>query len=223
MRLDLIQQKIQEKAAGKIQKGLPWHKNYSTSSNSFKSDSRRQGTPQLSKERQLRDFYRANNLCFYCWEPYDATLNALAGTEVGEAMKLRCLVKNKVVLILVDSGSSHSFVSSSFLSKVGLRSTPASPKQVKVANGEILFSHSCVPDLEWWIQGHSFTSSMRVLDLEAYDAILGYDWLKAQSPITHDWLHKTMQFSYQGKDVILAGVQPAPLFIQEIPLETMGK
>ena len=43
------------------------------------------------------------------------SLNALAGTEHGYAMKLRSLVKNKVFLLLVDSGSSHSFVSSTFL------------------------------------------------------------------------------------------------------------
>lgn len=90
------------------------------------------------------------------------------------------------MLILVDSGSSHSFVSSSFLFKVGIKPQPTSLRQVRVANGQILHSASYVPELEWWIQGHSFTSSMRVLELEAYDAILGFDWLKAHSPINHN-------------------------------------
>ncbi|WVZ52980.1 hypothetical protein U9M48_003975 [Paspalum notatum var. saurae] len=36
-------------------------------------------------------------------------LNAVAGTETGCCFKLRALVNNKVMLILVDSGSSHSF------------------------------------------------------------------------------------------------------------------
>ena len=53
-------------------------------------------------------------------EFYYLSLNALAGTEHGDAMKLRSLVKNKVFLLLVDSGSSHSFVSSAFLQKVGI-------------------------------------------------------------------------------------------------------
>lgn len=39
------------------------------------------------------------------------SLNAIVGTDGGEALKLRALVQNKVMLILVDSGSTHSFVS----------------------------------------------------------------------------------------------------------------
>lgn len=48
------------------------------------------------------------------------SLNAIAGTEVGEAFRLSALVKKKVMLLLVDSGSSHSFVSTTFLSSVGI-------------------------------------------------------------------------------------------------------
>jgi hypothetical protein len=39
------------------------------------------------------------------------SLNALAGTEVGDSMRIRALVHNKVMLILDDSGRFHSFVS----------------------------------------------------------------------------------------------------------------
>jgi hypothetical protein len=121
------------------------------------------------------------------------SLNALAGSEKGEAPRLRALVKNKVMLILVDSGSSHSFVSSSFLVAVGIIPVSAKPKQVRVANGDILISDKIVPQMEWWVQGHSFCTDMSVLDLQAYDAILGFDWLKTHSPINHHWEHKTME------------------------------
>lgn len=103
------------------------------------------------------------------------SLNVIAGTDEGEAMRLRALVKNKVMLMLVDSSSSHCFVSSTFLKKIGIQPVPTPPKIVKVANGEILISNTMVPQLECWIQGYTFSSDMRVLDLEAYDCILGYD------------------------------------------------
>lgn len=137
-------------------------------------------------------------------------------------MRLRALVKNKVMLILVDSGSSHSFVSSAFLSKVGIKAQPANLRQVRVANAQILYSDSYVPEMEWWIQGHSFNTSMRVLDLEAYDAILGFDWLRAHNHINHDWLKRTMEFKHKGVDIFLQGVQPPQLAVQQISLETMG-
>jgi len=40
----------------------------------------------------------------------------------------------------VDSGSTHSFVSSEFLAKVGITPVPTTPKQVKLPNGDILIS-----------------------------------------------------------------------------------
>jgi hypothetical protein len=91
------------------------------------------------------------------------------------------------MLMLVDNGSSHCFVSATFLRKVGIVPVCTTPKQVKVANWDMLITNTYVPCMEWWIQGHSFTTNMRVLELPAYDAILGYDWLKLQSPITHNW------------------------------------
>jgi hypothetical protein len=67
--------------------------------------------------------------------------------------------------------------------------------QVKVANGEIITSSQQVDGLEWWAQGHTFHTTMRVLDISAYDAILGYDWLSS---------HK---FQEQGKQIYLQGGQ----------------
>lgn len=216
-----IQQRIQEKSKAQMSKTFS-----TTRSNSAYTprleQSKTSPTPQLSKERQLRDYCRANNLCFYCKEPYDPThpakctkrpksqvnalainnldvvltdevleqleiedtltaefgtlsLNAISGTEEGEAMRLRALVRNKVMLILVYSGSSHTFVSSAFLEKVGIQSVPSAPRVVKVANGDTLISDRVVPELAWWAHGHSFFTHMKVLDLGAYDCILGYD------------------------------------------------
>jgi hypothetical protein len=35
---------------------------------------------------------------------------------------------------------------------------------------------------------------MSVLDMGAYDAILGYDWLSSHSPMVCYWDFKTLQF-----------------------------
>jgi hypothetical protein len=113
------------------------------------------------------------------------SLNAIAGTESGDALRIRALVQNKVMLILVDSGSSHSFVSSSFLLQTEIRPINVKAMQVKVANGDILTSSHQVDRLEWWAQGHTFHTTMRVLDISAYDAILGYDWVCSHSPMIY--------------------------------------
>lgn len=105
------------------------------------------------------------------------SLNAISGVEDGETMKLRAQVQDKVMLTLVDSGSSHSFVSTKFLKPVGLTPIPTRPQQVKVANGQVLITDHWIPKMSWWCNGITLQSDMKVLDLDTFDAILGYDWL----------------------------------------------
>lgn len=137
------------------------------------------------------------------------SLNVVTGTDHGQALKLRALVQNKVMLILVDSGSSHSFVSASFLAACGIQSVSMAPKQVRVANGETLVTDNQVFQLSWWIQRrHSFCNDMMVLDLCAFDAILGFDWLSPHSPMTYHWEHKTIQFCHKNSLVKLQGIVP---------------
>jgi hypothetical protein len=48
---------------------------------------------------------------------------------------------------------------------------------------------------------------MTVLQLGAYDAILGYDWLKAHSPVVCHWELKTVEFQEGEQHVHLQGMQ----------------
>jgi hypothetical protein len=50
--------------------------------------------------------------------------------------------------------------------------------------------------VEGW--GHVYRTTMRLLGLEAYDVILGYDWLKQHSPMNCDWINKVLTFCDQG-------------------------
>ena len=115
------------------------------------------------------------------------SLNALAGTAMGNVLKLRCRIQDKVMLVLLDSGSYNSFVSASFLHRVGITPTSTTPKQVQLANGELLFTNKKVSQLAWWCLDTTLVHDMQVLELSAYDAILGYDWLKLHRPMTCLW------------------------------------
>jgi len=151
------------------------------------------------------------------------SLNALAGTAQGDVLQLRALVKNKVLLILIDSGSSHSFLNQSFVDLLQLQTVPSPSRAVKLANGQVLLTDKIVPALEWWCQGHTITTQMQVLDLGAYDAILGYDWLKMNSPMNCNWAEHSVEFSHQGKLIKLQGVSPQPLSLSAVSAESLVK
>lgn len=118
------------------------------------------------------------------------SLNAISENDEGEALKIRAFMNNKVMLILVDSGSSHSFVSMSFVNKLCIQLVPVEPQQVRLANGEILITDKKVSQLTWWKNGYTMQADMNVLDQTTYGVTLGFDWLKARSPITCHWGNK---------------------------------
>jgi hypothetical protein len=64
---------------------------------------------------------------------------------------------------------------------------------------------------------------MRVLDLDAYDAILGYDWLKPHNPMNYHWENRTIEFQDLGRDIKLQGVKPGELALQPIEAEQLWK
>jgi hypothetical protein len=104
--------------------------------------------------------------------------------------------------ILVDSGSSHTFLNASILPRISYQTTLAPPLRVKVPNGQVVLSTEEVHHFEWWIQGHTFSTSTRMLELGAYGMILGMDWLEQHSPIQCDWVHKTIGYLYCLKGIM---------------------
>lgn len=111
------------------------------------------------------------------------------------------------VLILVDSGSSHSFISSAIAASLpGVRLLPV-PMTVRVADGGVLSCQSELPDMELEVQDHSFHSTLRVLSLGSYDIILGMDWLSAFSPMKVNWQDKWMSIPYGPSAVVLQALQ----------------
>jgi hypothetical protein len=212
---------------------------------------RLKGNDDFNRERQLRDFRHANNLCFKCGDKFskdhqckrsgqlltikvgdfgevlsdDAvqalelleeesvhatcchiSLDAVAGTQTSETVHLWALVGNQVMVLLIDSGSTHTFVTRSFAQRAGCQITEAPALSVKVANGQYMTSNSQVKGLQWWTQGHMFNTDMHVLDIGAYDAILGIDWLKRQGKMTCDWTLISISFQHHGQDIILQGI-----------------
>lgn len=94
---------------------------------------------------------------------------------------------------------------------------------MKVANGETMITDKYVPNLSWWIQGHTMTTDMKVLDLTAFDAILGYDWLKSHSPMNCHWENRTFQFIAGDKSITLQGVVQQQLKVEGVSVEKVIK
>lgn len=69
----------------------------------------------------------------------------------------------------------------------------------------------------------TFATNMKVLEMGAFDAIMGYDCLKTHSPMTCHWENRTLKFVANGKKIFLQGIRPPPLELQEIRVEQLAK
>jgi len=98
-----------------------------------------------------------------------------------------------------------------------------SRQKIRLADVSSMSTTELVRDLQWYIQGHSFTKDMIVLDQLPYDAILGFDWLLQFSPMHCDWVAKTLQFQHGDQIVTLQGQKPPPVSLSSISAKQMFK
>ncbi|WVZ52626.1 hypothetical protein U9M48_003668 [Paspalum notatum var. saurae] len=80
-----------------------------------------------------------------------------------------------------------------------------------------------VPELQWWCQGHTLQTSMLVLDMAPYDAILGFDWLSNHSPMQCNWNDRSISFCHKGNQIQLQGLKPVPMHLSAITPEQVWK
>ncbi|KAL0540116.1 hypothetical protein IC582_024346 [Cucumis melo] len=97
-----------------------------------------------------------------------------AGTVVTGTLP----VLGHYALVLFDSGSSHSFISSAFVSHARLEVEPLHHVlSVSTPSGECMLSKEKVKACQIEISGHVIEVTLIVLDMLDFDVILGMDWL----------------------------------------------
>ncbi|KAL4017197.1 hypothetical protein IC575_024873 [Cucumis melo] len=99
-----------------------------------------------------------------------------AGTVVTGTLP----VLGHYALVLFDSGSSHSFISSTFVLHARLEVEPLQHVlSVSTPSGECMLSKEKVKTCQIEIAGHVIEVTLLVLDMLDFDVILGMDWLAA--------------------------------------------
>ncbi|KAL0537052.1 hypothetical protein IC582_026020 [Cucumis melo] len=124
--------------------------------------------------------------CFKCRQegaPHQGRVFATNRTEAekaGTVVTGTLPVLGHYALVLFDSGSSHSFISSAFVSHARLEVEPLHQiLSVSTPSGECMLSKEKVKACQIEIAGHVIEVTLIVLDMLDFDVILGMDWLAA--------------------------------------------
>jgi hypothetical protein len=75
------------------------------------------------------------------------SIHALAGIDSSDTIRLRAMVGNQIMLILIDSGSTGSFLNSNMLQRLQCSVQQTTPVKVKLANNEEMHCNQIVPNL----------------------------------------------------------------------------
>lgn len=133
------------------------------------------------------------------------SVNAVQGTEAPQTLTLIASMFSKTVVLLVDLGSSSSFISQPLVAFCPGLVALSQSITVKVANGQIICCTHQIPRCQINIQGHIFCVNLKVLPLQCYDAILGMDWLSSHNLMQVHWQEKWLCFYHEQQLVILQG------------------
>lgn len=137
------------------------------------------------------------------------SVDAILGQAGPKTLQLHGQLQGRDVLILIDSGSTNSFISSSLAAQLPEPPIQTVDVRVRVANGAVMQSSAVLPDCSWLMQGYSFSQDLKVLSLQSYDIVLGMDWLEKFSPMKVYWGNKWMIKPHQGTSVLLQGITPS--------------
>ncbi|CAD6217555.1 unnamed protein product [Miscanthus lutarioriparius] len=132
--------------------------------------------------------------------------SAMSGVPAARTIRLLGSMSGIPVHILVDSGSSSSFISNTTAAKLHHPDSVSMSSCVQVAGGGVLQSSLLLRQVTWTVGSCSFRTDFRVLPLGNFDAILGMDWLEAYSPMQVHWALKWLAVPYADKTQVLQGL-----------------
>ncbi|XP_026409962.1 uncharacterized protein LOC113305068 [Papaver somniferum] len=139
----------------------------------------------------------------------EVSLHALTGSATGDTIRIPCLLLQRKVSILIDSGSTTSFIDRTLASslKCPIEQTPS--MLVTVSNGDQTVSTGICSNLQWSMQGYAFVENLRLLPLGGCDIVLGADWLRTLGDFLFNFSKLTISFKYHNKNVTIQGISPS--------------
>nr|XP_027097511.1 uncharacterized protein LOC113717062 [Coffea arabica] len=173
---------------------------------------------------QEMQFRRTNGLCFKCRDKYgvghqckdeqtgnpgqtmELSLNALSEALKRKTITLTGVLNGEEVSIVVDTGSSDSFINSELVIGMDLKyQWVDQPFSVIMGNGDCVTSNAVCPGVQWSINQHHFRFNLKAMELGGWDIILGVDWMTHFSPITFDFQQLRISLHHEGGEIHLHG------------------
>ncbi|XP_010490066.1 PREDICTED: uncharacterized protein LOC104767782 [Camelina sativa] len=133
------------------------------------------------------------------------SFSSYRGLSSPTTTKVRGTVGKDKVVIMLDSGVSHNFISPAAVKKLKLKCRTYPNLNVLLGNGLLVNGLGVCEKVTFSTQTFEFTQDFVVLELGHIDIILGVAWLSTLGDCRVNWYTNEMSFLYKGKTAHLRG------------------
>ena len=123
-----------------------------------------------------------------------------------QSIKLKGTIHEVPVVILIDSGATHNFISQQLAQKMNLVTTNTSPLNIRLGDGSLSRTMGVCENLEVDLEGLQIRVDVQLFELGGMDVVLGIEWLRTLGDMIINWKQHTMSFWFEKRWVTLQGV-----------------
>ncbi|XP_072951725.1 uncharacterized protein [Typha angustifolia] len=138
----------------------------------------------------------------------EISMHAYTGANAPWILRVDGIVKNQMVRILINTGSTHNFMDKRMVKKIGIAIDATSRFNVALRDGTTLRANNICQGVLLKFQGNSFTLDLQPLALRGVDIVLGMEWMQSLGPMTFGFSEMWMDFKRSGKRVQLDEIRP---------------
>lgn len=132
-------------------------------------------------------------------------LNFVVGLSSPKTLRLKGLVSGEEVIVMIDPGATHNFISLSLIEKLQLPLVQTKEFGVSLGNGEsVKGSGECRGVLVQFEEVEVVEDFLPFI-LGNSDVLLGLQWLEKLGTVTTNWKSQRMSFKVGRRTIVLQG------------------
>lgn len=136
------------------------------------------------------------------------SLYSITGLTSKKSIKVWGELDGSKVVVLVDCGASHNFISSMLVRDKGILITITPPYTVEVGDGRKIKSEGVCKQLVLQVQGLKILQDFFIFELRGVDVVLGMEWLAGLGKIRANFKELTLKVPTATGTQVLKG-EPA--------------
>lgn len=132
-------------------------------------------------------------------ETAEISLHAILGKSHPTTMKVHGMLNSTEVLILIDGGSTHNFISDCLVKEISMETQMIPPFRVQIGNRDVIRCHHICKSLSVQINVLKIIQDFHPFSIGGADLVLGVQWLSTLNTVQANWKELFMIFAIDGK------------------------